>query len=240
MADEKEVELDSQQKTGSGSSTEKPADFTQSSKEEKGEELEKLKGELSKKEEQIRNLNIALHEERTKKKSLDELKKEAEKLPEEPKLPVEPITPDIQETVKKEVHSILFKGNEKEAIKRIIEKFPELANTEKFNEVLRNYSGHRGKETSDDIYNDLLDAYIITNRDKLSDEAFQKGLKQGFAKSYEASIASSGGGTPQGQEQTTVLTPLEKKAAEKGRIPESDYIKQKDKGKWDEEVEFPA
>lgn len=117
---------------------------------------------------------------------------------------------DTIKRVDKLVAERLEKNNEQGAIKRFLKKNPAIAtNSIDWGEVVSFYKSHRGKETVDDIVDDLEDAYLSVRRkngtlDNDVKEAKQEGERKGVIKAKVAQMASvSGtGGRPSSKQDT--------------------------------------
>lgn len=101
----------------------------------------------------------------------------------------------VEERAKASAMGVIEKANEKSAIATFVKDNPELAEGEAWSEVISNYNPRNGKETVQDITNDLEEALVITKyrSGKLSNsetEAEERGRKKGQAESQIADLSS--------------------------------------------------
>jgi hypothetical protein len=90
---------------------------------------------------------------------------------------------------------IIEKSNERTAISGFIKENPELSDGKKWNELISNYNARNGKETVQDILDDLEEAYVITKyrNGELSEaekKAEKRGENRGRAESHVADMSS--------------------------------------------------
>lgn len=99
--------------------------------------------------------------------------------------------------VQQQVHELLEKRNEQGAIKRFLKKHPSVA-TRGWNDVVEFYKASRGRETVDDILEDLEDAYLVSKRNNGTlkedlEKAKLEGERKGIVKTKTAQMASVSG-----------------------------------------------
>jgi gas vesicle protein len=115
------------------------------------------------------------------------------------------------------------KYNEKSAIAQFVTKNPELAEEEKWNEVISNYHPKNGKETKEDILKDLERALIITKYERgeltnLESSAFNEGKKEGKAEATVADMSSVSKTTQKTTKESNALSNDALMFAEKMRV----------------------
>lgn len=120
--------------------------------------------------------------------------------------------------------TIVEKYNEKSAIAQFVKKNPELAEEKNWNEVIANYHPRSGKESPEDILNDLDEALIVTRYrngelTKGEAEAEERGIKKGKAEAQIADLSSVSKITSKTVKEGNALTPGEIELANKMRVP---------------------
>lgn len=104
------------------------------------------------------------------------------------------------EKIKKEtteaVLSRINEKNEKAAVKDISKKYPDLLDDRNWGDFIKHYRATRGKETVQDIMEDLEDAYLLYKRgrgEQINSQDFNKGKDAGKAEAKKAELASVAG-----------------------------------------------
>jgi len=196
--------------------------------EEKEEEAIDWEAKAKKLEEERDNYKKALLSTKSKELRLskDEDKKEEEnsKWDEESKEFQKETLSKSEQIVRRQ----LEKMNERGAIRRFLKRYPEVAQDNlKWNDIASAYKPTRGKDTSEDILEDLEDSYLVLRRKDGSlkrelEEARKKGEHDGAVKAKSAQMASvSGAGnhSVSKSDSKKELTSNAKKMAERMRTP---------------------
>jgi len=186
------TEEESQKKTGE--------EETKEEKEKEGEEPEIDWEKRAKKLEKERdNYKTALLTAKYKTLTLGKTKEDVEEKGKEWDETSDESQKETLNKVEKIVLERIEKRNEQGAIKRFLKKHPSLAsNGLLWSSIVASYNATRGRETTDDIYEDLEDAYLISKRkDGTLKEDFnkakQEGERVGAVKAKTAQMASVSG-----------------------------------------------
>ena len=140
----------------------------------------------------------------------------------------------VEERATATAMSIIEKANEKAAIATFIGKNQELSDVDAWGEVVANYNPRNGKETQQDIINDLEEALVITRYrkgelGKSELDAEERGRKKGQAESQVAdlsSVAKTDSKTIEEDGNTVSDSAL--KMAERMRVDPEDLAKEDD------------
>lgn len=214
---------------------ESKAEETQVKKKEKKEEVKEEKKEERNWEEDFKKLEVerdnyktALLTAKGKSLSLGDKKDKKEKPESEWDDTSEKFQKDTIDRVDKLVSERLEKRNEQGAIRKFLEKHPILAsNGLAWDSVVTTYKPTRGKDTMDDVLEDLEDAYLVARRkDGTLKEDFKKaeqeGERKGAVKAKTAQMASVSGAGNHSVSKTSSKSGLSssaKKMADKMRTP---------------------
>lgn len=178
---------------------------TESTGQDKNEENEQLKERLKKAEEERDNYKQGLLKYKRSERTLSEKKEETKEEEEE--------TQDWDEASKKfqaqtlsEAEKIarlasqkyIEENNEKAAVAKFLDEYPDLAEDESWKEILSNYNPKNGKGTIGAIVKDLKRARVVMlhdrgELDKLAQEAEARGKRKGQAEAFHANAFTSSG-----------------------------------------------
>jgi X-linked retinitis pigmentosa GTPase regulator len=192
------------------------------------ESVDTLKERLKKSEEEKENYKRGMlkYKDLTLKKPEEEEKENEEEYPEwdeNSKKFQEQTLSQAEKKAEERAKSIVEKYNEKSAIAQFVTKNPELAEEDKWNEVISNYHPKNGKETKEDILKDLERALVITKYEKgeltnLESSAFNKGKEEGKAEVTVANMSSVSKTTQKTTKESNVLSNDALMFAEKMRV----------------------
>ncbi len=128
-----------------------------------------------------------------------------------------------EKRAEEQARKIVEKYNEKVAISQFVERNPELAEEDKWKEVISNYHPRSGKETPQDILNDLEESLIVTRYRKgelndLEAKAEEKGNKKGKAEAQIIDLSSVSKTTSKTVKEGNTLSPGAIDLANKMRV----------------------
>lgn len=193
---------------------------------------EELKARLAKTEEDRDHYREGLLNSK-KDRSLSEKKEEkseADDDEEDSKVDLEKIKKETAEAV----FSKIYEKNEKAAVKDISKKYPDLIDDRNWGDFIKHYRATRGKESVQDIMEDLEDAYLLYKRgrgEQIQSQDFNKGKEAGKAEAKKAELASVAGEgkRDEGQPGAKVSPQQEAMAKAFGHDPQKVYSEENPK-----------
>ncbi len=132
------------------------------------------------------------------------------------------------------VGAAIAAASEKRAIREFIKVHPEYADDTKWQTLISTYVPRRGKHLWEDIVDDLTDAYVLTNRDRIEQDVADKARAETAKKMLAVDKADIGGTSTSAQKPAPrVLTDPEKKLLEKFKkvdksMTEEKFLKRKE------------